>query len=224
MPASALSLPQQPLSNTPLPRTLADGLTSSWWRWLDGRRSTAGPAAGGERRAFERLTRRLRRWARKGQTVYLGSTERPYVPVVCEGVSAASELREHGAVSVAIVASSPRLLDELALWRDLDQHHAVVVDVPMSVGCSSALNGRQRMGLDLARRVAEVGIETRLLLRSADVVSSRQLRQLFEEAAACGVSDIRCSESSVPLPRGLGLLFRQLRLQFGMPRAVAGHS
>lgn len=218
MPAPALSLPQHPLSNTPFARALPDSLISSWWRLLDVRRDTAGPAAGGERRAFERLTQRLDRSASKGQTIHLGSTEQPYAPCFLGGVSAAAVLRAHEGLNVKIVAISAQFLDELALWRSLDQHHAVVVEVPITLGRSTVLNGQQRERLFLARRIAEMGIETRLQVCCDDKMSSSQLRDLFDEAFTCGVSDISLSKDESRLPKETGRLFRQLRLQFDFPR------
>lgn len=228
MPTPALSLLQHALSNpsvaTTLPlRTIASQRTiASWWPWLDGRRNTAGPAAGGARRAFERYQRQLvraaRNSARRGQALRLGSLEQPYVPHTLDGGSAVTVLRSESDLCVEIVAATPHLLVELDLWRELDQQNAVMVEIPLVLGRSAVLNGQQDELLCFARRVAEVGIETRLRLCIEGNCSSGHLRHLFDEAAACGVTDLLLASGERSLPPGFALLFRQLRLQLGFPR------
>ncbi len=226
MPTPALSLPQHSLSNPSVATTHPQRTLASWWPWFDGRRNTARPAAGGERRAFERrrqqIVRSARNGARFGQALRLGSIEQPYVPTALEGVSAAAVLRSHNDLCIEIVAATPHLLDELDLWRELDQHHAVAVEIPLVLGRSAVLNGQQDALLHLARRIAEVGLETRIRLHIEGTCSPDHLRQLSEEAVACGVTDLLLAPGDLSLPPGLGLLFRQLRLQLDLPRPLPG--
>lgn len=221
MPAPALSLLQHSLSKS-FAQALSPGHTSpdgasSWWRLLDRRRSAAGPTAGGERRLFDRRTKRLNRRIQQAlrhrRHLSLGSHERPYLPCLWQGVSAASILRAHEGLNVRIVTAASSLIEELPLWRELDQHHAVVIEIPLMLGRGTALNGQYDERLQLAGRVAELGIETCLTVSFGDGVSSRQLRDLFDQVNAYRIADVRLGAEEHPLSREQSLLFRQLRLQ-----------
>lgn len=223
MTAPALSLPKQVLSNPSL--SLPDRFVPSWWRRLEGRTRAASPAADGagrllERQLFERVSQRLLRQAeqaeRRAQTLRLGSAKRPYLPCLWEGISASSVLRALEGLNIQLHSASPQLLEELELWRELNRYHVVQVEIPITLGRNTALNGQWGERLDLAQRVSELGLGVRLALSFDGTPCASQLRELFDQVRHRRLGDVQLADG-VKLSSQDALLLRQLRLQAGLP-------
>ena len=109
----------------------------------------------GQRWWAEVERRRALRAADRGRPVVLGSASRPFDPVA--GQSLLESLQGLGSSTIrCIVDAAPRALVEKL--RELDRRHAVRIDV--------VCRGREEAprALTLLRRLAEQGLEARLLL------------------------------------------------------------
>ncbi len=213
-PHPRLSVPARPgypgLSNAvaaALPR-LAGGLR----RILSGEHDTAS------------LEKRLVRSARRGKPIALGTVDEPYEPAPGQRLPLAG-LRRFAGLAVRVVTRSSWMVDGLDLLADLDQQHAVVVDVPFAGidPCSPA--GRTSLGV--VRAMAERGLTVRVVLprlagRDHRTADADRLRCLVAAGVACGASDLLLRRAD---RRGRGPWLRdarRLRLEYALPRPLPG--
>ncbi|HEX3131441.1 MAG TPA: hypothetical protein VH394_29155 [Thermoanaerobaculia bacterium] len=150
-------------------------------------------------------------------------------------------------LEVAITTRSPRVLQDLSLLTELDQRHAVRVDIPLAaVDCELAKKIEPREPEPEARlwavaQLASEGINTRILIKPLlpGVNDGEEaLRALFEAALEAGACDVVVGAIPAARPRRLpwgswattedrsreDLLatIRRLRLEHGFPRATPG--
>lgn len=150
-------------------------------------------------------------------------------------------------LEVAITTRSPRVLQDLSLLTELDQRHAVRVDVPLpAVDPDLAKRIEPREPEPEARlwavaQLAAEGIATRVLVKPllpGINDGEEALRSLFEAALEAGACDVVAGAIPAARPRRLpwgpwvptedrsreDLLatIRRLRLEHGFPRAMPG--
>ena len=154
-------------------------------------------------------------------------------------------LRVEG-LEVAITTRSPRILQDLSLLIELDQRHAVRVDVPLpAIDPELALRIEPREPAPDARlwavsQLASEGITTRVVVKPVlPGVNDGEdaLQALFEAAAEAGAGDIVLdtvpaaraqlslwpgAKKSGPGREALLTLFRRLRLEHGFPKTQPG--
>jgi len=154
-------------------------------------------------------------------------------------------LRVEG-LEVAITTRSPRILQDLSLLIELDQRHAVRVDVPLpAIDPELALLIEPREPAPDARlwavsQLAAEGITTRVVVKPVlPGVNDGEdaLQALFEAAAEAGAGDIVLdtvpaaraqlslwpgAKKSGPGREALLTLFRRLRLEHGFPKTQPG--
>lgn len=149
-------------------------------------------------------------------------------------------------LEIAITTRSPRVLQDLSLLTELDQRHAVRVDVPVpAVDAELVRRLEPREPEPEARlwavsQLASEGITTRVVV--APVLpgvndGEDSLQALFEAAAEAGACDIvldavPAARAQLPLWPGarksgagrevLLATFRRLRLEHGFPRTLPG--
>lgn len=150
-------------------------------------------------------------------------------------------------LEVAITTRSPRVLQDLSLLTEIDQRHAVRVDVPLAaVNPELAKRIEPREPEPEARlwtvsQLAAEGIATRVLVKPllpGVNDGEESLRALFEAALEAGACDVVAGSIPAARPRRLpwgswatgedrsreDLLatIRRLRLEHGFPRAMPG--
>jgi DNA repair photolyase len=185
------------------------------------------------------LEPRLRRAARRGETVVLGTAEMPY-----EGTKETAALLRCEGLKVAVTTQSPAIVDEIDLLVELDRRSAVTVDMMLAAVDPflvrrlepGAADAKER--LRAAARLASEGIAVRILctpLRPGLNNREPALRALFAAACEAGAVDVLTAPAPTsrlarlfagrrtPGPAGGDLaVFQRLRLEFGFPRAAAG--
>jgi len=188
----------------------------------------------------------LRRAARRGDPIALGTAEDPYEPAA-EGKSPLAALRQHEGLEVSVITRSPEILRDLDLLVDLDRRCSVAVGMvlaaldPFLVRRLEPQAAEPKARLRAVARLAAEGIAVRIVcapLRFGLNDTERALRPLFAAAREAGAQDV------VPAPdrptrfaRLRGVLarrpspahfdahlavFRRLRLEHGFPRPMAG--
>jgi DNA repair photolyase len=163
---------------------------------------------------------RLRRAARRGGPIALGTPAEPYEPA---GRSPLAALKSAEGLEIAVVTRSPEITRELALLADLDRRCSVTVDLLVPTADTARL--------EAVARLAAEGIAIRVLCPLVAGVNDGEaaLRKLFTAARDAGAWDVR----SLPAPgnrllRSLrsegtdGATFRRLRLEYGFPREMPG--
>jgi DNA repair photolyase len=149
-------------------------------------------------------------------------------------------------LEVLITTRSPRILQDLSLLIELDQKHAVQVDVPVPAAdpeLSRRIEPREpepEARLWAVSQLSAEGITTRVVVKPLlPGVNDGEdaLQALFAAAAEAGACDIlldpppaaRSQLSLWPGARKTGpgrdtllTLFRRLRLEHGFPRALPG--
>jgi len=153
-------------------------------------------------------------------------------------------------LEVAITTRSPRVLQDLSLLTELDQRHAVRVDIPLAaVDRELAKKIEPRESEPEARlwavsQLASEGITTRVLVKPllpGVNDGEESLRALFEAALEAGACDVVAGSIPAARPRRLpwgpsgmagmaedrtreDLLatIRRLRLEHGFPRTMPG--
>ena len=208
------SLPGFPRSFTaPFTRGASEALRAPW-HWLRA-----------NRQAPSRLTARLRKAAAKGQPIVLGTSTRPWAPSAATVGSPLAPLRSFQGLEIRVITRSPRILRNLEVLIDLDRDNAVNVDVVVSD--PSLRNPSTRQGLELVRRLAGEGLQTRILFRAHPLAESSgrptsrdRLRRFFEAAHGAGAFDVSVTREhpGVPWKRQ----FERLRLQHGFPLSRPG--
>ncbi|MEM1205484.1 MAG: hypothetical protein AAGN66_19800 [Acidobacteriota bacterium] len=124
------------------------------------------------------------------------------------------------ATAVTLLCRSAAVLETLPRLAQLDQDHAIVVEIGPGAG-DDRLGSKARQGAlarqgETVRRLSQEGIATRWNLGgSCDDLSTAELRGVVAAAVAYGAVDVRCEGE--PSPR-----LEQLRLEFGLPRALPG--
>lgn len=150
-------------------------------------------------------------------------------------------------LEVAITTRSPRVLQDLSLLTELDQRHAVRVDIPLAAvdrELAKKIEPREpepEARLWAVAQLAAEGITTRVLVKPllpGVNDGEESLRALFEAALAAGACDVVAGSIPAARPRRLpwgpwgttedrsreDLLatIRRLRLEHGFPRAMPG--
>lgn len=150
-------------------------------------------------------------------------------------------------LEVAITTRSPRVLQDLSLLTELDQRHAVRVDIPLAAvnrDLAKRIEPREpepEARLWAVSQLAAEGISTRVLVKPLlPGVNDGEdtLRALFEAALEAGACDVAAGAIPAARPRRLpwgpwtttedrtreDLLatIRRLRLEHGFPRAMPG--
>lgn len=165
-----------------------------------------------------RLERRLRRNAARGRRIVLGTADAPYEPLVL-GAAPLAALESFTGLSIVVTTRSPEIVEHLEQLAELDQRHAVLVDVLTATLDPASPDLRERLRAVAA--LAAEGITTRLVvtepLTSACNAEAGLLR-LFAAAAERRVYDVM---SGGPSPAWNRLVDR-LRLEYGFPRAPPG--
>lgn len=142
------------------------------------------------------------------------------------------------ALEVSILTRSPRLLRDLDLLVELDQRHAVTVDVLIAAADPEGAHDLEPAGtaapaerFDLVRVLATAGIAARVLctpILPGLNNSAAALRRLCEQARESGATDVLPAPHHPALPptsaesRSLLALFHRLRLEHGFPRGLPG--
>lgn len=129
---------------------------------------------------------------------------------------------------VSLVTGSPRVLADLALLRELDQHHAVTITLSLPAAdleLARRLDPRAadpRSVLAALASLAREGLTTRLEicpLRPGVNTMERALRPLFAAALAAGAVDVVPDRDT---PERALTTFRRLRLAHGFPQRRPG--
>ena len=187
----------------------------------DSRRWSRRWAASAARR---RTRKRAGKIARRGQRVMLGTRERPYDPLAL-GEAPLTALRRFDGLAVTVTTRSSEILEQLDLLIELDQRHAVVVDLLIASFEPGSTDLEER--LRTAAALSAQGVTTRMVLTGlrpgpiSDGAAS-WLRQLFEAAKACRAFDVIASFEQGAGEEAWSPLLRRLRLESGFPRAVPG--
>ena len=159
-----------------------------------------------------RLEERHRRASRLCKPLVLGTLERPWDPTVGLSFATLHELlRERQPIAIRIACRSPRLLHDAPLLADLDQRHAVQVDVPIA-------SARDGAAFVLVRALGDRGVAASLV--ATEFPGEVAARSWMRDARAALAADVRLA-----LPPGDSrgeLRFARLRLEYGFPRALPG--
>jgi DNA repair photolyase len=154
----------------------------------------------------------------------LGTRELPYDPLALGGAPLTA-LRRFDGLAIAITTRSSEILEQLDLLVELDQRHAITVDLLIASFEPGTADLEER--LRTAAALSAQGITTRLVLTglhpgpiSEHAASS--LRQLFEAARECRAFDVTASFARGAGEEAWSPLLRCLRLETGFPRAVPG--
>ena len=177
-----------------------------------------------------RMEREVRKSARRGRQVVLGTTDLPYEPLVLDGAPLRA-LRPFDGLEITVTTGSPEIAEHLDLLVDLDQRHAVTVDV--LIACLDPESPDLRERLEAITALGAEGITTRLIATEpTDLADSRigyktaehWLRRLFESTRDLPVYDV----VSMPVDEGDSEpdawydLLQRLRLEHGFPRQLPG--
>lgn len=166
---------------------------------------------------------RLRRAARRGGPVTLGTPAAPYEPV---GRSPLAALEGIDELEITVVTRSPEIVSELDLLADLDRRCAVTVEM-----IASDADPVLAWKLEAMARLAAEGIAVRVLcpLVAGANDGEAALRKLLAAARDAGAWDVRALAAGKrprlslrPKPADALTTFRRLRLEYGFPRAMAG--
>ena len=188
----------------------------------------------------------LRRAARRGDPLVLGTAEDPYEPAA-EGRSPLAALRHHEGLEVSVTTRSPEILRDLDLLVDLDRRCSVTVSMvlaaldPFLVRRLEPQAAEPKARLRAVARLAAEGIAVRVVcapLRFGLNDSERALRPLFAAAREAGAQDVvPALDRPTRLARLRGVfalrphqadfdtnlaVFRRLRLEHGFPRPMVG--
>lgn len=170
------------------------------------------------------LGRRLRKAARRGAPLAIGTVAEPYDPAGDRYESARSllsELVRKEGLEISITTRSPRVLYDLDLLVELDKRHAVTVRVLVP---PPAERGQI---LHAVRTLAAEGIAAKLVWApeaSGTGDAEKILPALFAEAWEAEALDVEVEPPALPRPARERLLatLRRLRLEHGFPRELPG--
>ena len=153
----------------------------------------------------------------------LGTPDVPYDPLVLSGAPLVA-LRRFDGLEVSITTRSSEILEQLDLLVELDQRHAVGVDMLIASIEPGSADLQER--LRTVAVLSSQGITTRLVLTDlpgTEPGAATRLHRLFEAAVECGVFDVVVA----PSPRHdeaeeSTRLLRCLRLELSFPRSLPG--
>ena len=181
----------------------ATGAAWHWFRQLDLRPLAAGGKPQRENLAARHAEKRLNKRARRGQGIQLGTRELPYEPLALGGAPLAALQRFDG-LAITITTRSTDILEQIELLVELDQRHAITVD--LLIASHEPGSPDLEESLRTVSALSAHGITTRLVLTdppqlplSGDVAS--RFRHLFEAARACRAFDV----AAVPLDGATGI-------------------
>ena len=170
------------------------------------------------------LGRRLRKAARRGAPLGIGTVADPYDPAGDRYESARSllsELVRKEGLEISIITRSPGVLYDRDLLVELDKRHAVTlrVLVPSPAERSPLLHA--------VRTLAAEGIATKLVWApdaSGTGDAEKILPAIFAEAREAEALDVEVEPPALPRPARERLLatLRRLRLEHGFPRELPG--
>ena len=180
-----------------------------------------------------RTERRLSKIAQRGQQIELGTLELPYDPLAI-GSAPLAALRRFDGLTITITTRSSEILEQLDLLVELDQRHAVAVDILVA--------SLEPDASDLAERLRTVsalsshGITTRLVLtdlpnlpraeetdRTEDAPAEpAAVRRLFEAAKEYQAFDVAAAFAPGDETEQWSRALRYLRLELGFPRGISG--
>jgi DNA repair photolyase len=170
------------------------------------------------------LGRRLRKAARRGAPLGIGTVADPYDPAGDRYESARSllsELVRKEGLEISIITRSPGVLYDRDLLVELDKRHAVTLRVLVP---SPAERGPL---LHAVRTLAAEGIATKLVWApdaSGTGDAEKILPAIFAEAREAEALDVEIEPPALPGPARERLLatLRRLRLEHGFPRELPG--
>jgi DNA repair photolyase len=170
------------------------------------------------------LGRRLRKAARRGAPLEIGTVADPYDPAGDRYESARSllsELVRKEGLEISIITRSPGVLYDRDLLVELDKRHAVTLRVLVP---SPAERGPL---LHAVRTLAAEGIATKLVWApdiSGTGDAEKILPAIFAEAREAEALDVEVEPPVLPRPARERLLatLRRLRLEHGFPRELPG--
>jgi len=179
------------------------------------------------RRLMAFLESRIDAAERRSLPIVVGDSAHPFdatEPGAIRGLHALLEtLKRHAGLELVITSRSPLLLREIDSLVELDQSHAVAVDVPLP--CIDPVSGEAldlhaaepQQCLWMVRKLAEQGLTTRVVLPAdLDLGAEEVLRPLVNAARAHGAFDV------APTAGSSSRLLRQLRLENDLPRHLPG--
>lgn len=170
------------------------------------------------------LGRRLRKAARRGAPLGIGTVADPYDPAGERYESARSllsELVRKEGLEISILTRSPGVLYDRDLLVELDKRHAVTLRFLVP---SPAERGPL---LHAVRTLAAEGIATKLVWSpdaSGTGDAEKVLPAIFAEAREAEALDVEVEPPVLPRPARERLLatLRRLRLEHGFPRELPG--
>jgi DNA repair photolyase len=202
---------------------------------LDGLFSELFPQAGSE--SAEIFVRRVQKALERGEEIVLGSPAVPYAEAGSPRLLAllAPLLAGTPGSAVTLLVRSPRILREADVLTEIDRGHGVTVQVLLPTvdpRLAARLEGEGSADLqERLRTVAELaerGIATAVLCAPFHPqvhASERVLRPLFQQAVAAGAFDVAAAPGTgwrrTPIA---DQIWRQLRLEHGLPRPVVGRA
>lgn len=170
------------------------------------------------------LGRRLRKAARRGAPLGIGTVADPYDPAGDRYESARSllsELVRKEGLEISIITRSPGVLYDRDLLVELDKRHAVTLRflVPSPEERGPLLHA--------VRTLSAEGIATKLvwaLDASGTGDAEKILPAIFAEAREAEALDVEVEPPALPRPARERLLatLRRLRLEHGFPRELPG--
>lgn len=186
--------------------------------------------------AMAQLARQVRRAVQHGEEIALGSVAAPYAEAGSPRLLAlmASLLAGTPGSAITLTVRSTRILRELDVLAEIDRSHGVTAQVllpSVDPELAERLEGPGPHPEERLRTVAELasaGIATAVVCAPFQPqVHGREevLRPLFAQAVAAGAFDVAAppqrDRSRTP---AADRVWRQLRLEHGLPRAVVGRS
>ena len=176
-----------------------------------------------EKLSRHRAERRLERSARRREPIVLGTVETPYEPWA-QSAAPLAALRRFDGLAISITTRASEILEQLDLLVELDQRHAVAVDLLVATLDPDSADLAER--LRAVSALASHGITARLVLTDLPAsptgrVSSR-VRRLLEAARDQGAFDVAAVFEPGAEAEAWSRFLRYLRFELGFPRSTAG--
>ncbi len=169
-----------------------------------------------------RLEKRLRRTAARGRRIVLGTVDAPYEPLAL-GSAPLAALESFEGLSIVVTTRSPEIVEHLELLAELDQRHAILVDVLIASLNPASPDLRERLRAVAA--LAAEGLTTRLIVAEPNDAADHDdrdaeagIRRFFAAALESQAFDVALDGLSPTWNR----TFDRLRLEYGFPRALPG--
>ncbi len=203
----------------------ASGATSGATRWFRGLGFLARTDRVENRqgRSARTLERHLCRLARRGRRIGLGTPELPYEPLAL-GAAPLAALRPFDGLAINITTRSSEILEQLDLLIELDQRHAVAVDILIASLEPGSVDLEERLRTISA--LSAQGITSRLLLTDLpdlplSAAAAASIRRLFAAARESRAFDVAAVPGGVEAEEWSRQV-RYLRLEMGFPRSAPG--